>query len=90
MIDWGRRRRKRRRWSRGEASQDVPFELVGKVARAGAVAKAGDVERGSASARHGVGKVWPCKEGVVIQMWWLRQIVGTPGGGGWVRGRGCA
>lgn len=31
---------------------DVPFELVGEVAGAGAVAEAGDVERGAASARH--------------------------------------
>ncbi len=31
---------------------DVPFELVGKVAGAGAVAEPGDVERGAASRRH--------------------------------------
>lgn len=36
----------------GEASEDVPFELVGQVARAGAVAEACDVERGAAAARH--------------------------------------
>ena len=36
----------------GEASRDIPFELVGKIARAGAVAEAGDVEGGS-TARHG-------------------------------------
>ena len=36
----------------GEAlSEDIPFELVGQVAGAGAVAEAGNVERGSA-ARH--------------------------------------
>lgn len=35
----------------GDAVGDIPFELVGKVAGAGAVAEAGDVERGSA-ARH--------------------------------------
>ena len=40
----------------GEALGDIPFELVGKVASAGAVAKAGDVERGAA-ARHGA---WDC------------------------------
>ena len=33
---------------------DVPFEFVGKVARAGAVAEARDVERSAAAARHGV------------------------------------
>lgn len=31
---------------------DVPFELVGEVAGAGAVAEAGDVESSAASARH--------------------------------------
>ncbi len=31
---------------------DVPFELVGEVARAGAMAEAGDVEGGAAAARH--------------------------------------
>ena len=31
---------------------DVPFELVGEVASAGAVAEAGDVESSTASARH--------------------------------------
>lgn len=36
----------------GEALEDIPFELVGKVASACAVAEAGDVERGAASARH--------------------------------------
>ena len=35
---------------RGE--EDIPFEFEGKVARAGAVAEAGDVERGAAAARH--------------------------------------
>ena len=34
------------------ALKDVPFELVGEVASAGAVAEAGDVESGTASARH--------------------------------------
>jgi hypothetical protein len=37
---------------RREPMEDIPFELVGKVARARAVAKAGDVERGSATTRH--------------------------------------
>ncbi|KAH8641541.1 hypothetical protein IG631_04482 [Alternaria alternata] len=36
----------------GEALEDIPFELVGKVASACAVAEAGDVERGAAAARH--------------------------------------
>ena len=36
----------------GMALWDVPFELVGEVASAGAVAEAGDVERSAASARH--------------------------------------
>jgi hypothetical protein len=32
--------------------EDIPFELVGEVASACAVAEAGDVERGAAAARH--------------------------------------
>jgi len=36
----------------GEAWRNIPFELVGKVASACAVAEAGDVERGAAAARH--------------------------------------
>jgi hypothetical protein len=36
-----------------EASEDIPFELVGQVAGAGAVAEAGDIES-SATARHDV------------------------------------
>lgn len=47
-----------------EALEDIPFELVGKVASACAVAEAGDVERGAAAARHVcrlVGyRVWRC------------------------------
>jgi len=35
-----------------EVSKDVPFELVGEVARAGAVAEARDVERSATAARH--------------------------------------
>lgn len=35
------------------SSQDVPFEFEGEIARASAVAEAGDVEGGTASARHG-------------------------------------
>lgn len=31
---------------------NIPFELVGEVAGAGAVAEAGDIERGAAAARH--------------------------------------
>ena len=31
---------------------DIPFELVGEVASAGAVAEAGDVKSSAASARH--------------------------------------
>lgn len=37
---------------RGRCSGNVPFEFVGEVARAGAVAKARDVEGGAAAARH--------------------------------------
>jgi len=36
---------------------DVPFELVGEVASAGAVAEAGDVESSTASARHDVASI---------------------------------
>jgi hypothetical protein len=36
----------------GRGSGNVPFEFVGEVARAGAVAEARDVERGAAAARH--------------------------------------
>jgi hypothetical protein len=46
------RRRYRRRSGGIMALWDVPFELVGEVAGAGAVAEAGDVERSTASARH--------------------------------------
>lgn len=38
---------------RGRGSANVPFEFVGEVARAGAVAEARDVERRAAAARHG-------------------------------------
>lgn len=38
---------------------DVPLELVGQVAGAGAVAEAGDIEGGAAAARHGAtSRVW--------------------------------
>ena len=37
---------------------DVPLELVGEVAGARAVAEAGHVEGGAASARHGGGAVF--------------------------------
>lgn len=33
--------------------EDIPFELIGKVASARSVAEAGDVERSAAAARHG-------------------------------------
>ena len=46
----------RTRIGAGEASKDIPFELVGKVAGAGAVAEASDV-KGGAAARHGGGAV---------------------------------
>jgi hypothetical protein len=36
----------------GRGSGNVPFEFVGEVASAGAVAEAGDVERGTTAARH--------------------------------------
>jgi hypothetical protein len=36
-----------------EALGNVPFEFVGEVASAGAVAEARDVEGGTAAARHG-------------------------------------
>lgn len=45
-----RREEERMRWSEGE--RNIPFELVGQVARASAVAEAGDVKRGAAAARH--------------------------------------
>ena len=51
----GGRRREDDGRAGGEALGDIPFELVGKVASAGAVAEAGDVERGSSAARHGAG-----------------------------------
>jgi hypothetical protein len=37
----------------GEALGNVPFEFVGEVASAGAVAEARNVERGTTAARHG-------------------------------------
>jgi hypothetical protein len=36
----------------GRGLGNVPFEFVGEVASAGAVAEAGDVERGTTAARH--------------------------------------
>jgi len=36
----------------GRGSGNVPFEFVGEVASAGAVAEAGDVERGTTTAGH--------------------------------------
>ena len=36
----------------GRGSGNVPFEFVGEVASAGAVAKASDVEGGTTAARH--------------------------------------
>jgi hypothetical protein len=51
MRDRGRRCRRRSGEKGRRALEDIPFELVGKVAGAGAVAKASDVERSSA-ARH--------------------------------------
>jgi hypothetical protein len=36
----------------GGALSNIPFELVGEVAGAGAVAEASDIERGAAAARH--------------------------------------
>jgi hypothetical protein len=38
----------------GRGLGNVPFEFVGEVARAGAVAEAGDVKRGTTAARHAV------------------------------------
>ena len=52
----------------GEALEDIPFELVGKVASACAVAEAGDVERGAAAARHdGVCETEVCVDETLIQ-----------------------
>jgi hypothetical protein len=42
----------------GRGLGNVPFEFVGEVARAGAVAEAGDVERGTTAARHAVMEMW--------------------------------
>jgi hypothetical protein len=44
----------------GRGSGNVPFEFVGEVARAGAVAEARDVERGAAAARHGSMRMGVC------------------------------
>jgi hypothetical protein len=44
---------RRARWRAMDVDVDVPFELVGEVAGARAVAEAGHVEGGAASARHG-------------------------------------
>ena len=35
------------------AAMDIPFEFVGKIASASAVAEAGNVESGSSATRHG-------------------------------------
>jgi hypothetical protein len=45
----------------GRGSGNVPFEFVGEVARAGAVAEARDVERGAAAARHGSMRMGVCE-----------------------------
>lgn len=42
-----------RRFSNAEVGRHVPFELVGKVASAGAMAEASDVEGGSGSRHDG-------------------------------------
>lgn len=47
----------------GDVGGDVPFEFVGKVARARALAEAGHVEGGAAAARH-VDSGDVCKRGM--------------------------
>jgi hypothetical protein len=57
----------------GRGLGNVPFEFVGEVASAGAVAKASDVERGTTAARHlvmGTG----CLCGVVLRDLQVRQV----------------
>lgn len=44
---------------------DVPFELVGKVARAGAMAEASDVEGCATSSRHAAGLLKLAKKAVL-------------------------
>lgn len=44
---------------------DVPFELVGKVARAGAMAEASDVESCTTSSRHAAGLLKLAKRAVL-------------------------
>jgi hypothetical protein len=57
----------------GRGLRNVPFEFVGEVASAGAVAEAGDVERGTTAARHLVMEMdWLCN--VVLQDLQLRQV----------------
>lgn len=48
---------------------DVPFELVGEVARASALAEAGHVEGGAAAARHG------CGGGSEVDGWVFQEVV---------------
>jgi hypothetical protein len=57
----------------GRGSGNVPFEFVGEVASAGAVAEARDVERGTTTAGHLV-KIVGCLCGVVLRDLQVRQI----------------
>ena len=75
------------RRSGGRGPGNVPFEFVGEVASAGAVAEARDVERGATAARHGAVMLW-CLFGAVIRDLQLRQVVDGVGGGGDVQKQG--
>jgi hypothetical protein len=60
----------------GRGLGNVPFEFVGEVASAGAVAKARDVKSGAAAARHVDGGVL-CLCGSEIRDSQLRQVAGA-------------
>ena len=57
----------------GRGSGNVPFEFVGEVASAGAVAEAGDVERGTTTAGH-LAMIVGCLSGVVLRDLQVRQV----------------
>lgn len=65
---------------KGESLRDVPFEFVGKVAGAGTVTEAGDVEGGAAATRH-IGVDQGC---VSMQIRVTRRSLETGGGLRWV------
>jgi hypothetical protein len=56
-----------RRSAAREAFGDIPFEFVGQIAGACAMAKAGDVQRGASTRRHGEEqKSWTLEMGGIL------------------------